>query len=159
MSSEKNSSSHPDVDRTPVAKDIWCYSTKEKAFTWHVVVNHDANGYVDKVLCKVSGVTHKYKREKKAASATKKKVVRRTANIAKQAETSATLEQEWFEGVKNWGDNVVSEFDPKKCLEEGDVFTHKVFGKGVVKNKRDNKVDVMFRSSIKVLPTAKSPRS
>lgn len=152
------------VDRTPVAKDIWCYSPREKAFTWHVVVNHDANGYVDRVQCKVSGSTHKYKRQNAPAKTGARKVIRRSAGkttgstraAAQAQEDAASLEQTWFDGVKAWGDKVVAEFDPKKFFDVGDVFTHKIFGKGVVQKRRDNKVDVLFRNEIKTLPSKKS---
>ncbi len=158
MTGEKNSSSHSDVDRTPVAQDIWCYSTKEKAFTWHVVVNHDKDGYVDRVECKVSKTIHKYKKEKTAKPDAKKRTVtRRKPSSTQIIKTSATLEQSWFDGVKHWGDKVVKDFDPKKYFDEGEVLTHHVFGKGVVQKRRDNRIDVLFRNEIKTLPSVIKP--
>jgi hypothetical protein len=165
-----------DVDRTPVAQDIWCYSAREKAFTWHVVMNHDAQGYVDRVQCKVTGSIHKYKRQNKPAAARAKpsapRVIRRTADgkvvgsspassrtVSREAETSATIEQTWFAGVKAWGDKVVSSYAPDKYYLVGDVVEHASFGKGVVQARRDNKVDVLFRTALKTLPSARKPQS
>jgi hypothetical protein len=160
--------SKQDVDRTPVAHDIWCYSPKEKAFTWHVVVNHDAQGYVDRVQCKVSGYVHKYKRQNKTASASSSSssVIRRNATgqtvgatspkaKAASIENSASLEQSWFDGIKAWGDKPVLTYAPDKFWDKGDVLEHPVFGKGVVQVRRDNKVDVLFRVGLKTLPTAR----
>lgn len=160
-----------DVDRTPVAQDIWCFSSKEKAFTWHVVLNHDAQGYVDRVQCKVSKSIHKYKRQNKSsglASSSDRKVIRRDSSgavvkapsakaIAAKAETSASLEQTWFEGIKNWGDKPVLTYSPDKFFDKNYVLEHAVFGKGVVQHRRDNKVDVLFKVGLKTLPNARKP--
>ncbi len=154
-----------DVDRTPVAQDIWCYSPKEKAFTWHVVVNHDAQGYVDRVQCKVTGQVHKYKRQNKpeALRSTSGAVIRRSAtssgstSASKSAENSAVLEESWFAGVKAWGDRMVPSYGPDKFFDKGYVLEHAAFGKGVVQARRDNKIDVLFRTGLKTLPCARKP--
>ncbi len=153
-----------DVDRTPVAQDIWCYNNQQKAFTWHVVVNHDASGYVDRVQCKTTGTVRKYRRQHKGAvSAPQKKtpVIRRNAlgqlvaskRVARttNAEKSASLEQIWFEGIKNWGDKDIVTYTPTKFFKLKDVLDHPSFGKGVVQTKRDNKIDVLFRMGMKTL--------
>ncbi|HVJ65174.1 MAG TPA: hypothetical protein VM901_07960 [Bdellovibrionota bacterium] len=153
------------IDRTPVAKDIWCWSTKEKAFTWHVVVNHDAQGYVDRVQCKVSKVIHKYKRLAKSKAAPKttatRSLVRKVGGSASSRVSSATptssaaLEDVWFRSLKKWGEKPVPKFDPKVSFDIDDVLEHVSFGKGVVQKRRDNKIEVLFRAGIKVLPSAK----
>lgn len=147
-----------DVDRTPVAKDIWCYSTKEKAFTWHVVVNHDIHGYVDRVQCKVSGSIHKYKRQNKpvASSSTAKRTVTRSSST-KVAAPAVDIETVWYNGVKAWGTKVVKTYSPQNPLQKGDVLEHPVFGKGVVQARRDNKVDVLFKAGPKTLLNSKPP--
>jgi len=156
-----------DIDRTPVAKDIWCFSPKEKAFTWHVVINHDAKGYVDRVQCKVTGQVHKYKRQNKPeAPRAGSTIVRRpgpaslaasaSKSAAKSIENSATLEETWFAGVKAWGDKVVSSYEPTKFFDKKHVVDHPVFGKGVVQARRDNKIDVLFKVGLKTLPSARS---
>ncbi|MEZ4813775.1 MAG: hypothetical protein R3A80_01020 [Bdellovibrionota bacterium] len=142
-----------DIDKTPVAKDIWCYSTKEKTFTWHVVVNHDAKGFVDKVQCKTSGVVHKYKKQNKTTASSTVKKPRKTT---KRSTTPAVdLEEVWYSGVRNWGDAALKKYSPATPLEEGDVFEHSTFGKGVVHARRDNKIDVVFKEGPKVLLNAK----
>ena len=143
-----------DVDRTPVAQDIWCYSTKEKAFTWHVVVNHDANGFVDRVQCKTSKTTHKYKRQNKEATATKSKLTTATLTrraSPKAAETSANLEKIWFEGIKAWGQKVVPVYSPQQHYSAKDVLDHPTFGKGVVQARREHKIDILFQTGMKTL--------
>jgi hypothetical protein len=144
------------IDKTPVAQDIWCWSAKEKAYTWHVVVNHDANGYVDRVQCKVSKSVHKYKRMSgKAAKAPKKPTAAGLARAAAEAKSSAALEDVWFRGIKKWGDKPVPKYDPKQSFEAGDVVDHVTFGKGVVQKRRDTRIDVLFRNGVKVLPSPK----
>jgi len=151
-----------DIDRTPVAKDIWCFSPKEKAFTWHVVINHDAKGYVDRVQCKVTGQVHKYKRQNKPEPVrSASTVVRRVGGTssttsAKTIESSAVLEENWFAGVKAWGDKPVMTYEPTKFFEKGQVVEHASFGKGVVQIRRDNKIDVLFKVGLKTLPCARS---
>jgi hypothetical protein len=154
-----------DIDRTPVAKDIWCFSPKEKAFTWHVVINHDAQGYVDRVQCKVTGQVHKYKRQNKPeAPRAGTSIVRRPggvagakaiASAARTVESSALLEEQWFSGVKAWGDKPVQGFAPDKFFDKKEVLEHPTFGKGVVQTRRDNKIDVLFKVGLKTLPSAK----
>lgn len=69
-----------DVDKIPVAHELMCYNPKEKANTWHVVVNHDSKGYVDRVQCKVTGVIRKYKKQNVVKSpAAAAKAIRKTA--------------------------------------------------------------------------------
>lgn len=156
-----------DIDRTPVAKDIWCFSPKEKAFTWHVVINHDAKGYVDRVQCKVTGQVHKYKRQNKPEAVRTSTIVRRaggapasaaaaTRAASKSIESSAALEESWFAGVKAWGDKIVPTYEPTKFFDKKDVLDHPSFGKGVVQTKRDNKIDVLFKVGLKTLPCARA---
>lgn len=156
------------IDKTPVAQDIWCWSTKEKAYTWHVVVNHDAKGFVDRVQCKVSKSIHKYKKmaakaatapktasKTGAKTATRKPSTAGTARAAAAAKSSAALEDLWFRGVKKWGEKPVPKYDPKATYQPDEVVEHATFGKGVVQKRRDSKIDVLFREGAKVLPSPK----
>ena len=144
-----------DVDRTPVAQDVWCYSAKEKAFTWHVVLNHDANGYVDRVQCKTSKSIHKYKRQnKETASPLKnapKRIVSKRTSPASAAAKSANLEEIWFEGIKAWGNKVVKAYAADTTFHVKEVIDHPTFGKGVIQARRDNKIDILFRTGMKTL--------
>ena len=159
--SEENSKSKPetppsaaaagDIDRTPVAKEIWCYSTKEKTFTWHVVVNHDAKGFVDRVQCKTSGVIHKYKKQSKTTTSAKKPSTRKVAPKAPVIDVEAV----WHKGVKNWGDKVVKNYTIENFYSPGEVIEHSSFGKGVVQGRRDNKIDTLFLTGMKTLVSIK----
>lgn len=149
-------------DRTPVAKELFTHCTKEKHNTWHIVMFHNAQGIVDKVKCKSCGSEHKYKPQalqKSKPSAAATTLLRRIPSAPKPSSTSSStsqnMEEIWLEGVKKWGEKVVLTYDPTKSFKQGDVFTHEVFGKGVVQARRENKVEVLFRNGMKLLP---SPR-
>lgn len=144
-----------DVDKTPVAKDIWCYSTKEKTFTWHVVVNHDANGFVDRVQCKISKVIHKYKRQNKPATTPVNKTTKPRKIGSRTPVKAVDTEEMWYRGVRNWSDTDIIPYSPATHFKTGDVFEHPSFGKGVVLGRRDNKIDVVFKTGTKILLSAK----
>jgi len=152
-----------DVDKTPVAHELMCYNPKEKANTWHVVVNHDSKGYVDRVQCKVTGVIRKYKKQNVVKSpAAAAKAIRKTAPgetdangvrkpLTFKVSRAEALEESWFKGVKAWRDKEVLAYSPETPFKAGDVLEHPNFGKGVVQLKRDNKIEVLFKSDLKVL--------
>jgi hypothetical protein len=160
-------------DRTPVARDLFTYCTKEKIDTWHVVMNHNNNGIVDRVKCKACGSEHRYRSTKMAAAAKKTPVgttlikrsngmtmkvdgpSTRKMSAAKAAESAADSDKVWLNGLKQWGDREVPAFDPTVPLTIGQVVNHPVFGKGVVQGRRENRVDVLFKDGVKTLP---SPR-
>lgn len=136
-----------------------------------MVVNHNAEGYVDRVQCKVSKTIHKYKRLSKPAAAknnvASRTITRRANGVVLSAgggksssatsvpTSSAALEDVWFSGLKKWGEKPVPKYDPKSFYDSGEVVDHVSFGKGVVQKRRDNKVEVLFRTGVKVLPSAK----
>jgi hypothetical protein len=149
-------------DRTPVAQDVFTWCTKEKTETWHVVRNHNAQGIVDRVVCKACGSEHRYKRaEAKPAASAAKRVVVRSASAGggtraaadASSMSSAMLEETWLKGLKKWGDKSVAPFDPATTFAAGEVLNHEVFGKGVVQSRRENKIDVLFRQGLKTLPS------
>ena len=57
----------------------------------------------------------------------------------------------WLQGIKAWDKKVVLTYSPAKTFNVGDVLEHPLFGKGVVQSRRENKVEVLFRSELKVL--------
>ncbi len=138
------------------------HCTKEKIDTWHVVLNHDIKGYVDRVQCKACKSIHKYKRQ--ALAKVVKTVVRRVSETGSakaaaqrvaQADPAAFQDQ-WLAGIKKWGDQPVRAYEPSLHLVLGEVVHHGTFGKGYVKARRDNKVDVVFQNGLKTLPSPKS---
>lgn len=151
-----------DADRTPVAQDVYTYCTREKTDTWHVVMNHNAQGIVDRVKCKACGSEHRYRRNDMGSlpRASGAAVVRRSNGMSLKVDkpvekSSAVLENTWMEGLKKWGDKAVRDFDPAVSFAVGEVVNHLSFGKGVVQARRENRVDVLFRSGIgmKTLPS------
>ncbi len=145
------------VDKTAVAKELFTYCTKEKIDTWHVVMNHDARGFVDKVLCKACKSEHKYRKTSVAAASPTKKsaTVKKVVSPADRAKVvnSGSFEADWFKGIKVWGEKEVEGYDPKKHFALNHVLKHEVFGKGIVKSRRENKIDVLFQTGLKVLPS------
>jgi hypothetical protein len=174
-------------DRTPVAHDVYTYCTKEKHETWHVVRNHNASGIVERVVCKACGSEHKYKSNRLAAAPARtggrNVIVRnseggsRTASSALTKTTSSAsgtrrptgvraaaaaaaaenLEETWFKLVKAWGEKTVRAYATTEHYRLREVFEHEVFGKGVVQNRRETKIDVLFREGMKVLPSRLKP--
>jgi hypothetical protein len=149
------------VDRTPVAKDIFTYCTKEKIDTWHVVMHHDSKGIVDRVMCKACRSEHKYKKKTaaKAAPTSRSTLVRKVVSPAERSKvmSQGSFEEDWFKGVKSWGQKEVHKYDPKRHFALKEVLNHEVFGKGVVKGRRENKIDVLFQNGLKVLPSPRKP--
>lgn len=149
-----------DPDRTPVAQDVFTYCTREKTETWHVVRNHDAKGIVERVVCKACGSEHRYRRATVAAttkSGPTRTLVRSASGATRSSGVSAAssqaLDETWFQGIKKWGEKPVKTFDPTVHFTNGEVFEHTVFGKGVVQSRRENKIDVLFKSGLKTLPS------
>jgi hypothetical protein len=143
------------ADRTPVAKEVFTHCTKEKIDTWHIVMNHDAKGYVNRVQCKACKSEHKYKKLSTPAKPVKAAAVRKVVSPSERAKVmnQGTFEQDWFAAIKKWGDKQVSDYDPKRHYILKEVLLHEVFGKGVVKGRRENKIDVLFQNGLKVLPS------
>ncbi len=146
------------LDRTPVAKDIFTYCTKEKTDTWHVVMNHDASGIVDRVLCKACRSEHKYRRKAipaKAEARSRSTIVRKVVSPAERSKvlSKGSFEDDWFKCIKDWGDREVANYDPKRHFVIKEILRHEVFGKGIVKARRENKIDVLFQNGLKVLPS------
>lgn len=149
-------------DRTPVAQDLFTYCTKEKIDTWHVVRNHNAKGIVERVVCKACGSEHNYRKAptaKDSSTAASRQISRSaasrgpTAREIAAATSSAALQDTWIKGLKKWGDKPVVTFDPSQSYSTGEVFDHEIFGKGVVQGRRENRVDVLFHSGLKTLPS------
>ena len=54
----------------------------------------------------------------------------------------------WFSAIKKWGSKEVLAFNSATHFENGQVFQHSSFGKGVVQNRRENKIDVLFADGL-----------
>lgn len=144
-------------DRTPVAQDVFTYCTKEKIDTWHVVVHHDALGFVDRVQCKACKSSHKYRKLALAKVTRKKSPPGAKAIAARVAKADpAAFQDEWLAGIKGWGEKPVRAYSPTIIFVKGEVVNHEVFGKGYIKARRDNRVDVVFQNGLKVLPSPKA---
>ena len=144
-------------DRTPVAHDVFTMCTKEKIKTFHVVMNHNTGGVVDRVQCKSCKSVHKYKSEAIArVMPVKSSRTSRASTVSSVAPSRSTevLSETWLAKLKTWGDRTPRDFDPAVSFIVGEVIQHVVFGKGVIEARRDNKVDVLFQAGVKTLPSA-----
>lgn len=166
-------------DKTPVAQDLFTYCTREKTDTWHIVRNHDAAGFVDRVICKACSSEHKYRKQAAAAvvkASGPRTLVRDANGVLKSApaktgtgrgpgrvaavsasSSPGALRDTWLAGLKKWGAKEVTPYDINKSYLSGQVFEHSVFGKGVVQARRENKVDVLFSEGLKTLPSPRPP--
>jgi hypothetical protein len=157
-------------ERTPVAADLFTYCTREKIDTWHVVRNHNAQGIVERVICKSCGSEHRYKvpvqSESKRSLTSSTSIVRRSsaslsssAPKAKSSSSSNVLSETWFSKIKAWGEREVKKYNPTVSLDAGEVVEHISFGKGCVEKLRDNKADILFKDGLKTLPCKKKSSS
>jgi len=166
MSVLKTATSSRDPDKTPVAKDVFTFCTKEKTDTWHVVMAHNSAGIVERVKCKACSSEHKYKRQNPLvvkASSSGSSFVRKVGQTKLSAATksstvsSASLENTWLAGLKKWGQKPVLSYSPDQHFLVSDVVNHQIFGKGVVQSRRENRIDVLFNVGLKTLPSTSRP--
>ena len=130
-------------DRTPVAQDVITMCTKCDMELNHVVVAHNAEGFVEKVKCHTCGTEHRYRPDKK----------RSTRKISKKS--ISTLEVDLTKGFEK----LVEKFKDKKRLpysmsgsfNNEDVIDHKTFGVGIVIRASSEKMEVAFSDGPRVL--------
>ncbi len=146
-------------ERTRVAGDVFTYCTREKIETWHVVRNHNAQGIVDRVICKSCSSEHKFKMPEKAKAvlSTGARVIRKSPSGALPVSSNKTsvMGDHWFSKVKAWGEKPIRKYQPTESYEINEIIEHPSFSKGVVEKLRDNKMEVLFREGLKVLPCKK----
>jgi hypothetical protein len=131
-------------DRTPVAQNVITMCTKCEMELNHVVVAHNADGFVEKVKCHTCGTEHKYRPDKKRAT---KKTSKKNITTHPELDLTKTFEK------------LAEKFKEKKPLpysmsgsfKNEDVIDHKTFGMGIVTGATHDKMEVAFSDGPRIL--------
>lgn len=134
-----------DIDRTPVAQDLFTMCTRCRMELKHVVVSHNMDGRVGRVKCYTCGSEHKYRPEKKKAPARTLEKVARTR--AKRTDPKRDF-QERFEKLR---EKTPVPYSISGSFSADDVIDHQTFGKGVVIRVSHQKMEVAFPEGPRVL--------
>lgn len=134
-----------DKDRTPVAQDVITMCTKCKMELNHIVVAHNADGFVERVKCHTCGSEHKY-RKAKSPSEVKERKKRASTKKVDPARNFAIL-------AERFADKTPILYQMSGSYMNDDVIEHGIFGKGIVINTLSQKMEVIFIDGLRVLAT------
>ena len=110
----------------------------------HVVVAKGADNYVARVKCLVCGSEHNYKHEPV------KKIL--SAKISKVSAAPKVNNSKLFEEAKSGAVNKVPvDYNIGNSYAKGSLLQHVSWGEGVVFKVFDDKIEVVFRDSIRTL--------
>lgn len=110
----------------------------------HVVVAKGADNYVARVKCLICGSEHNYKRD-----AVKKTL---STRISKVSATPKTSNSKLFEEARSTAVNKVPvEYNISNSYAKGTLLQHLNWGEGVVFKVFDEKIEVIFRDTIRTL--------
>ena len=134
-----------DIDKTPVAKNLFTKCTKCKMELEHIVVTHNADGIVERVKCLTCESEHKYRPAKKPVK--KKAAARKKTTRAKKEDPARDFEKlsEKFKGKKQLPYTMEGSF------KADDVIDHPTFGMGIVVGATSQKMEVIFEDKPRVL--------
>ncbi|AYF43427.1 MULTISPECIES: hypothetical protein [Halobacteriovorax] len=136
------------MSKLGVGKEIVTYCSKCKLDLAHLIVAMKDTETPHKVLCNTCKSTHAYKAKKVASpSAARKKAGTRKKRVS----TEDKIINIWEDAMaKLDGDPI--KYNIRQKFEIGDVIGHPTFGPGLVEKNLDaNKIEVVFRGTIKVL--------
>jgi hypothetical protein len=130
-------------DRTPVAQNVITMCTKCEMELNHVVIAHNAEGFVEKVKCQTCGTEHRYRPDKKRTTrkTSKKSISTQEVDLTKSFEKLA----EKFKGKKPLP------YDMSAPFKNEDVIDHKTFGMGIVIDASSDKMEVAFSDGPRIL--------
>ncbi len=140
-----------------VAQETLSYCTSCKIDLAHTIVSMKGD-QIAKVECKTCKKTHAYKVPKGVTEAApkKKRVSKKKADS--EALTASTIEAEWEKLMNAHRDAPFKPYGLKAKFALGDKIKHPSFGDGIVgKLIYPNKLEVIFRTDIKVLIHGGSP--
>ena len=130
-------------DRTPVAENVITMCTKCEMELNHVVVVHDAEGFVAKVKCNTCGNEHKYRRDKKRpAEKIAKRIIR-----TREVDFTKTFEKL----AEKFKEREPIPYSMSGSFKNDDVIVHKTFGMGIVTKVSNHKMEVVFSDGPRVL--------
>ena len=134
-----------DIDRTPIAKNLFTKCEKCKMELEHIVVTHNAEGMVERVRCLTCESDHKYRLRKKPvknkAPARRKN---RTIIVEDPARDFLKLSEkyEWKEKLP---------YTMGGSFKADDVIAHPTFGMGIVVGASSKKMEVIFEDKPRIL--------
>ena len=132
-----------DKDRTPVAQNVITMCTKCEMELSHLVVAHDAGGFVVRVKCNTCGNDHKYHPDKKRATKkpSKKSISTQEGDLTKTFEKLA----------QKFKEKKPLPYSMSASFKNDDVIDHKTFGMGIVVNASYDKMEVAFSDEPRIL--------
>ena len=134
-----------------VGKEIVTYCSKCKLDLGHIIVVMKDAATPHKVQCNTCKSTHSFKAPK---TVTKRRASSGTRKPRQTKEEK--IINLWEEGIENFSGEPIK-YSIKTKFEEGQVINHPKFGPGVVDKIIDtNKIEVIFRTDVKILMHAKS---
>ena len=132
-----------------VAKEVLSYCGKCKLPLAHVIIDMKDETTIGKCQCKTCNAKHNYRdpvaeAKKKASPTTKRKVAIPVGEIWKSAVATT--------------DGRAKPYAMDKRFQAGDLMDHATFGQGVVMQLvQDDKIEVQFEDSLKLLVCAPAP--
>ncbi|MBY0470844.1 hypothetical protein K2X30_06700 [bacterium] len=138
---------------SPVAKEALAYCTSCKMDLAHTVVAMKGDR-VAKVQCKTCKKEHAYKAPKGITEPTaeKPKAARKSKKAAAAEAAGNPIELEWEKLMNTHKANPFKSYNTKGNFTLGDKINHPTFGEGIVGRLiYPNKIEVIFRSELKVL--------
>jgi hypothetical protein len=130
-------------DRTPVAQNVITMCTKCDMELNHVVVAHNAEGFVEKVKCHTCGTEHRYRPDKKRST---------TKNSKKSISTlEVDLTKSFEKLAEKFKDKKRLPYSMSGSFKNEDVIDHKTFGVGIVISASSDKMEVAFSDRPRVL--------
>lgn len=139
-----------------VGKETLAYCTSCKMDLNHVIVAMKGDR-IAKAQCFTCKKEHAYKAPKGVTEPKKKK---KTKAEAAEEQTATSIEAEWTKLMAAHKDAPVKNYTTKGLFVLGDKLHHQNFGDGIVgKLIYPNKIEVIFRTDIKVLIYAGTPHT
>ena len=129
-------------------KEVLSYCGKCKLPLGHTIVSMKDAGTIGKVECNTCHAVHMYK-----DPSTKTKKVKGSGTTSKRKNASrktVSVGQLWMEEMGKFSGKAKG-YTIREVFEVGDIIDHKKFGPGVVQNKIDDKIEVLFQHEIKLL--------
>lgn len=143
-----------------VGKEVLSYCSSCKMDLSHTVVAMQGDR-IRKVQCRTCKKEHMYKAAKginDPAEAPAKATRAARGSKAAAAPKSTPIEVEWEKLMAQYKNNPVKSYSAKGQFQTGDRLNHPSFGDGIVgKLVYPNKIEVVFRTDLKVLIHAGSP--
>jgi hypothetical protein len=139
-------------NRAPVASYIITNCPKCDHDVNHVVVAHDAGGYVARVRCIVCNSEHKYAVERTGVA----RLAAKSGTKAKTAAVSKNYLKLLAEATASAKNKVPVPYSMSEKFAVQTLIKHPIMGDGVVIKVMDTKIEVLFADGIKLLVHSKA---